>query len=95
VRGASPSPRLAHAPAQGLLACRQLRVLIIGAPLAARGADAGELERCVLGLPALQRLEVRGAAFEPRAVHALLAVQRAAERAGGRPVIEVVATPRS
>ena len=103
----------------GLAGCTALRELVLGAPLVARAADTGELERCVVALMprhrpkataaaaaqagskepqttagdgppppgaaggCLERLEVRGASFEPRAVRALLAVQRLAAAAGG------------
>ncbi|KXZ42144.1 hypothetical protein GPECTOR_196g336 [Gonium pectorale] len=72
---------------QGLTACRNLRELVLGAPLLARAAE-GDLERCVAALPGLARLEVRGVNFEPRAVRSLLAVQRLAG-ARGRPVVDV------
>ncbi len=79
----SPHPR----GPQGLLACTRLTELVVGALLLARAGE-GELERLVAALPALARLEVRGASFEPRAVRHLLGVQRLAGRLG-RPVVEV------
>ncbi|KAG2482596.1 hypothetical protein HYH03_018480 [Edaphochlamys debaryana] len=81
---------------QGLACCPRLRELVLGSPLLGRAAE-GELERCVRALGALELIEVRGPSLEPRAVRALLAVQRAAlEGPGGagaggrgRPRVEV------